>query len=413
MSRQGRRRETIKGSWTDAEDKRLAYIVTTASSLNWSNVADEMQGRSAKQCRERWVQNLRPDLEHEPINEMEGNFIMAHVETLGKKWAEIARRLEYETGRVRSDNNVKNWYNGTVNRQTRAERRREAAGHHRHNINTAAPATLPRPSASFSSSCRSRAARPTPPQQLTLAHQRELPRPMTSASDMAMASPMSANSYYGEHRHHQYPSQHPHPHAAPSHQQYNGPSGYQSASHPAAPYQRRPSVHQLPPLQDALRHNVQDRESDSHWSQQHQQQQPHYQPQQAHYPQRLTDRRASVYTMVDSPRSDHHYVPSLVSDTGSPPSLRESPMHAPVSPNTAVPPILPPLSSMEVEDKDAHGAYRSPTTMTRSWSGHSDDQHLPRPLPPVLMEPKLVAPSPNSSSRGPSSGFALSHLLNR
>ncbi|CAK7228707.1 hypothetical protein SCUCBS95973_006972 [Sporothrix curviconia] len=412
MSRPGRRRETIKGSWTDAEDKRLVYIVTTTSCINWSNVADEMQGRSAKQCRERWVQNLRPDLEHEPINEMEGNFIMAHVETLGKKWAEIARRLEYETGRVRSDNNVKNWYNGTVNRQTRAERRREAAGQHqhqhqhRHNITAAAAPALPRPSPSFSSSCRSRAARPTPPQQLTLAHQRDLPRPQASASDMALVSPMSANSYYGEHRH-QYPSQHTHQHAAPA-QQYNGPSGYPTASHPAAPYQRRPSVHQLPSLQDALRHNVPDRESDVHWSQQQQQPQP-----QPHYPPRLSDRRASVYTMVDSPRSDHHYVPSLMSDTGSPPSLRESPMHAPASPNTAVPPILPPLASMDVDDKDAaHGAYRSPTTMTRSWSGHSDDQYQPRALPPILMEPKLAAPRPSSSSRGPS-GFALSHLLNR
>ncbi|CAK7238965.1 MAG: hypothetical protein STHCBS139747_000386 [Sporothrix thermara] len=406
MSRQGRRRETIKGSWTDAEDKRLSYIVTTAVNLNWSNVADEMQGRSAKQCRERWVQNLRPDLEHEPINEMEGNFIMAQVETLGKKWAEIARRLQEQTGRVRSDNNVKNWYNGTVNRQTRAERRREAAGQHRHNTSTSSSSTvaasnsLPRPSASFSTSCRSRVAQPALPQQLTLAHQRELPRPLTSStSDMAMLSPMSStNSYYNEHRqfhHHQQP-----------HQQYlSSSSGYPTASHPAASYERRPSGPLLPPLQDALRHNnVQDRESDMHWSQQQQQQQ-------AHYPQRYSDRRASVYTMVDSPRSDHHYVPSLVSDTGSPPSLRESPMHAPASPNTTVPLILPPLASMDVDDKDYHGAHRSPITMTRSWSGNSDDQYQ-RPVPPVCMEPKLMAPRPSSSSRGPS-GFDISHLLNR
>ncbi|CAK7274886.1 hypothetical protein SEPCBS57363_006394 [Sporothrix epigloea] len=408
MSRQGRRRETIKGSWTDAEDKRLTYIVTTASSLNWSNVADEMQGRSAKQCRERWVQNLRPDLEHEPINEMEGNFIMAQVETLGKKWAEIARRLEYDLGRIRSDNNVKNWYNGTVNRLNRAERRRENSALHRYNASLAAAAALSRPSPSFSSPCRSRSPRPMP-QQLALAHQRELPLPMTSASDVALVSPTSTGSFYGEHR-----KQHHLSHAAPIHPS-NGPRSYPATSPHGAPgpqLYRRPSVHQLPPLQDALRYSARDREFDLQWPKQEQQQSPpQYQAQPTYYSQRLSERRTSVYTMSGSPQSDRHYVPSLVSDTGSLPSPQESPTHAPASPNAIVAHTLPPLAAMDFEEKAAYGASRSPPTMTRSWSGRSDDLCESRTLPPAVLEPQVMESRSRSSSRGISS-FAINHLLN-
>ncbi|CAK7266996.1 hypothetical protein SEPCBS119000_002312 [Sporothrix epigloea] len=396
MSRQGRRQETIKGSWTEAEDKRLTFIVKSSGNLNWSNVADEMKGRSAKQCRERWVQNLRPDLEHEPINEMEGIFIMEQVERLGKKWAEIARRLECDTGRIRSDNNVKNWYNGTVNRQNRAERRREASALLRHNATAAAAAaaaagaaatTLARPSTSFSSSYRSRSARPMPPQQLTLADQRELPPPMSaSASDLALASPTSALGYYGEVRH-----QHPLSHAAPIHASYN--------NTPALPLQRQPSVHQLPPLQDALRYSVSDREFERQW------------PQQTHYTQRLPERRPSVYTLAGSPQSDRHCVPSLMSDTGSPPSARDSPTHAPASPNAVVSTILPPLAAMDGQDRKGYAAYSLPLTANRSWSGQSDDLQLYSSRPSVLMEPRVVVPRPSSSSRG-SSSFAIAHLLN-
>ncbi|CAK7567203.1 MAG: hypothetical protein SEPTF4163_005165 [Sporothrix epigloea] len=410
MSRQGRRRETIKGSWTEAEDKRLSYIVTTATSLNWSNVAEEMFGRSAKQCRERWVQNLRPDLEHEPINEMEGNFIMAQVETLGKKWAEIARRLEYDLGRIRSDNNVKNWYNGTINRLNRAERRRENSALHRYNASLAAAAALSRPSPSFSSSCRSRSPRLMPPQQLTLAHQRELPPPMTSASDVSLVSPTSTGSFYAEHR-----KQHQHQlsHAAPIHSS-NGPRSYPATSPlggPGPQLHRRPSVHQLPPLQDALRYSARDREFDLHWPKQEQQSPPQYQVQPTYYSQRLSERRTSVYTISGSPQSDRHYVPSLVSDTGSLPSPQESPMHAPASPNVVVAHTLPPLAAMDFEAKAAYGASRSPPIMARSWSGHSNDLCESRTLPPSVLEPQVVEPRPRSSSRGHPS-FAITHLLN-
>ncbi|KAE8551205.1 hypothetical protein TMatcc_009313 [Talaromyces marneffei ATCC 18224] len=73
-----------------------------------------MHFRSPKQCRERFHQNLKPSLNHTPISAEEGLMIERMVNEMGKRWAEIARRLGN-----RSDNAVKNWWNGNMNRKRR------------------------------------------------------------------------------------------------------------------------------------------------------------------------------------------------------------------------------------------------------------------------------------------------------
>ena len=104
-----------RGPWSQGEDAYLVQLVSTQGALNWVRIAQLIGSRSPKQCRERYHQNLKPSLNHEPITAEEGVLIERLVGEMGKRWAEIARRLH-----GRSDNAVKNWWNGSMNRRRRS-----------------------------------------------------------------------------------------------------------------------------------------------------------------------------------------------------------------------------------------------------------------------------------------------------
>ncbi|XP_047953105.1 LOW QUALITY PROTEIN: transcription factor MYB98-like [Salvia hispanica] len=109
--RQGRKRKEkekeketwYKGPWTKTEDRKLDSLVMQYGQ-KWASVAKHMPRRIGKQCRERWHNNLRPNISKSVVwsDEEELKIIEGH-KIFGNRWSQIAKFLP-----GRSENDVKN-----------------------------------------------------------------------------------------------------------------------------------------------------------------------------------------------------------------------------------------------------------------------------------------------------------------
>lgn len=88
------------------EDARLMQILPSRPFLNWDSVAQQFPGRTARQCRERWLGYLSPAVRTGPWSEDEDRNLVAMVSQYGRSWSVIKRLFN-----GRSENDIKNrWY---------------------------------------------------------------------------------------------------------------------------------------------------------------------------------------------------------------------------------------------------------------------------------------------------------------
>jgi hypothetical protein len=99
-------RPKLHARWTPAEDEFLKHAIQTCGTRDWHMVADRLEGRNARQCRERWENYLRGDLKHEQWTLEEDRLLLQKHRELNGRWVEIAKVFENRT-----DSMVKNRFN--------------------------------------------------------------------------------------------------------------------------------------------------------------------------------------------------------------------------------------------------------------------------------------------------------------
>lgn len=115
--------ENIKGPWCPNEDAQLVELVSQYGGKHWAHIASMLPGRTGKQCRERWCNNLDPTLKKGAWSAEEDQIILQMHAKLGTRWAEIAKCLP-----GRSDNSVKNRWYSTCSRVLRQQQEAMADG---------------------------------------------------------------------------------------------------------------------------------------------------------------------------------------------------------------------------------------------------------------------------------------------
>ncbi|KAI8545185.1 hypothetical protein RHMOL_Rhmol07G0022000 [Rhododendron molle] len=104
--------DLVKGPWSKQEDELIIKLVEEKGTQKWSEIAKCLPGRIGKQCRERWYNHLKPEINKTPwTKEEELALVSAHRE-YGNQWAKIARFLH-----GRTENAIKNHWNSSLKKK--------------------------------------------------------------------------------------------------------------------------------------------------------------------------------------------------------------------------------------------------------------------------------------------------------
>ena len=80
----------VKGAWTRDEDETLVFVIETYGQTHWAEIARKLGSRSGKQCRERWINHLDPDILKTDFTPEEDIKIVKGVRKLGNRLVSVS-----------------------------------------------------------------------------------------------------------------------------------------------------------------------------------------------------------------------------------------------------------------------------------------------------------------------------------
>jgi hypothetical protein len=103
MSTNVQPRNKIRNVFNNDEDEQIRQLVSKYGCENWKQVAADLPGRTARQCRERWISYLAPHIHNDPWTLEEDRLLRQKVKIYGHRWRELEMFFPN-----RSDINLKN-----------------------------------------------------------------------------------------------------------------------------------------------------------------------------------------------------------------------------------------------------------------------------------------------------------------
>eukprot|EP00624_Nannochloropsis_granulata_P000729 evm.model.NODE_12890_length_15232_cov_17.794052.5 len=135
-----------KRKWTREEDRLLLALVAKHGTRSWSLFAPHLN-RTGKKCRERWHNQINPEINHSAWTIEEENILVMGYAEFGSRWSEIGKLLP-----GRTENSIKNRWNAAKRRMmrrgmSRAKTTEESLRKSNSTSKGIAPALVPPPSA--------------------------------------------------------------------------------------------------------------------------------------------------------------------------------------------------------------------------------------------------------------------------
>jgi hypothetical protein len=102
--------------FTASEDTQLRSLVGLFGFQDWYAISLRMPGRSARQCKERWLNYLKPTLNTTSWTLEEDTLLIEKQQEYGSRWAQIAKFFPNRT-----DSMIKNRFNRLQRREMRVQ----------------------------------------------------------------------------------------------------------------------------------------------------------------------------------------------------------------------------------------------------------------------------------------------------